>query len=225
MEALTLLILNNRAKGNNMKLTKLFLLLPAFGMIACTNNPLPSIEEDKTIVTKEEFNATFQNLKLFKEDNVTLKTTVELGNRKEKMIVESENGVTAYYGQGAEETDKRYIEFMDDHFNDIGYEDGSWYSTSHPLSEATEFFFKNLVFVPFSFEDVSRNEETKSYVTDKAIIEIGGEVYPFEKVDIAFNESKPVSISFLLTYGSDPSAKATFTQAFTYGDAHVVNPK
>ena len=208
-----------------MKLTKLFLLIPAFMMIGCKGNtPTPS-EEDKSIITEAEFTAIFQDLRLFREENVVMRSEIEFDGETFALTAEAENGVTKYYDEPYEENRERYIEFDDDVFTVIRYEDGNWYAKDNPMEEVNDYFFDKLAFIPFEFKDFTRDEDAKAYVAEEVIIDFDGDTNHFQDVKITFNEAKPVLVSMTFWYDDDPNQVANFTQTFTYGNAHVVNPK
>ena len=191
-----------------MKLTKLFLLIPAFMMIGCKGNtPTPS-EEDKSIITEAEFTAIFQDLRLFHEENVVMRSEIEFDDETFALTAEAENGVTKFYDEPYEENRERYIEFVDDEFMVIRYEDGNWYAKDYPMEEVNEYFFDKLAFIPFEFKDLTRDEDAKAYVAEEVIIDFDGDTSHFQDVKITFNEAKPVSVSMTFWYDDDPSQVA-----------------
>ena len=204
-----------------MKLTKLFLLIPAFMMIGCKGNtPTPS-EEDKSIITEAEFNAIFQDLKLFKEDNVILKNEM-VG--QEIIYAESDKGITKVYPDRAEENDERYIQITDECFYVTRYKGDEWTTSEYELEELQGYFMDKVAFVPFVFKDFTRDDETKSYKANSVALELDGDIYDFKDLEFIFNEGKPVSATFTYIYEDDPSETLSFIQTYTYGGAHVVLP-
>ena len=207
-----------------MKLTKLLLLVPAFAMIACSKNaPVqPSSEEDKSQITEAEFTAIFQDLRLFHEENVFFRAEI-VG--KGAMITEAENGVTKFYDEPYVENTEKYIEFEKDYFSVIEYDEGYWYASQYDADEASSYYFDNTAFIPFSFKDFARDEATKSYKAETAIVEDDGHEYTFNNVEIKFENAKPTSITFTYLYNGNPEDTIDFVETFVYGSAHVVNPK
>ena len=206
-----------------MKLSKLFLILPVFAMVACANNPVQPSEEDKSTITEEEFTAIFQDLKLFKEDNVIFSANFIEENFY--MYVEAEDGVCKVYQDDTEKNEEEYVEFFGKEFDVIEYEDGTWCATSYPLSFASAYFFDRSAFIPFEFKEFKRDETNKSYVAKETRLIVETDDITCENVEIKFNEGKPTLITFSFYNTDKPENAGTFTQTFTYGNAHVVNPK
>ena len=211
-----------------MKLTKLFLLLPAFAMVACSNNQVSSEAKDDSLITEEEFNAIFQDLKLFKEDNVIMTNEISFYHDDEKNIgiVQAENGKVSFRSSRDDEKGTGYVEFVnDEYFNYYSYSDEEWEIQSIEMSRVTEFFFNYAGFIPFAFKDVKRDEENKTYVIDEAVIG-GDESEGFIVSDgvFTFKDGKPTSLSFEYRFRLEDDPYGAMNATFEYGKAHVVLP-
>ena len=186
-----------------MKLSRLFLLIPAFMMMGCKNHNFqpsgnPSSQEESsepeksTVVTEEEFNAIFQKQKLFLEDNVVVKTVFSTGERD--FFVEAENCSVKYYKSGDTDEDMTYLDFdIPKDFAVIKCEDGTWYAKEyHQMSEFKEFLFDRACFVPFLFSDFIYNENHKAYGAQQIYMEVGENKVYFKNIEIKFEDKKPI---------------------------------
>ena len=215
-----------------MKLTKLFLLLPAFAMVACANNPVNSSEaKDDSLITEEEFDAIFQDLKLFKEDNVIMTNEISFYHNDDEPeknigIVQAENGKVSFRSSRDAEKSTGYVDFVnDEYFDYYSYEDGEWEIRSVDMSKVTEFFFNYAGFVPFAFKDVKRDEENKTYVIDEADIgDYEAERFIVSDGVFTFKDGKPISLSFEYRFNVEDDPYGAMTATFEYGKAHVVIP-
>lgn len=219
-----------------MKLSRLFLLIPAFMMMGCKNHNFqpsgnPSSQEESsepeknTVVTEEEFNAIFQQQKLFLEDNVVVKTVFSTGERD--FFVEAENCDVKYYKTGDADEDVTYLDFdLPKDFAVIKCEDGTWYAKEyHQMSEFKEFLFDRACFVPFLFSDFIYNENHQAYGAQQIYMEVGENKVYFKNIEIKFEDKKPTSITCSYYPKEHPENEEGMEQTYTYGNAHVDNPK
>lgn len=217
-----------------MKLSRLFLLIPAFMMMGCKNhnfqpsgNPSEdsSEKEDTSFITEEEFNAIFQQQKLFLEDNVVVKTVFSTGERD--FFIEAENCDVKYYKSGDTDEDMTYLDFdIPKDFAVITCVDGVWYAKEyHQMSELKEFLFDKACFVPFLFKDFTRNDDRKSYGSSEIYMEVGEHQVYFKNIEIKFEDKKPTLITCSYYPKDHPENEESMEQTYTYGNAHVDNPK
>ena len=220
-----------------MKLSRLFLLIPAFMMMGCKNHNFqpsgnPSSQEESsepeknTVVTEEEFNAIFQQQKLFLEDNVVVKTVFSNGERD--FFVEAENCEAKYYKSGDTDLDMTYLDFevTKDYFSVVQYKDGYWYQTDNlQMSELKEYLFDKACFVPFLFSDFIYNENHQAYGAQQIYMEVGDHKVYFKNIEIKFEDKKPTSITCSYYPKEHPENEESMEQTYTYGNAHVDNPK
>lgn len=219
-----------------MKPSRLFLLIPAFMMMGCKNHNFqpsgnPSSQEQSsepeksTVVTEEEFNAIFQQQKLFLEDNVVVKTVFSTGERD--FFVEAENCDVKYYKTGDADEDVTYLDFdIPKDFTVIKCENGTWYAKEyHQMSELKEFLFDRACFVPFLFSDFIYNENHQAYGAQQIYMEVGENKVYFKNIEIKFEDKKPTSITCSYYPKEHPENEESMEQTYTYGNAHVDNPK
>ena len=206
-----------------MKLSKLFLILPVFAMVACANNPVQPSEEDRSLITKEQFDAAFQEGKLFKEDDVVFKAHFE---GEGTVILEAEDGVAKIYGEGDKEEDYIYFYFEEGKgFDIVKYDGMGWYATHYSEDRLQEKLVDYAAFLPFEYKDIKRDDEKKAYVMTDTRMTVGEEDLTIEEAIFKFEDGKPVSVDFDFYFTNKPSDGGTFHQTYTYGNAHVIPPK
>ena len=210
-----------------MKLAKLFLLLPAFAMVACSSDKPSSQPVDPTVISEAEFTAIFQDLKLFKEDNFSLKT--EVTTRDYVAWTKVDAGKVKIYEQEDVEDpeDALYIEFLENNEIDrIRYEDGAWQRNDITPDKAKEYLFQNSAFLPFEYKDLVRDEENKQYTI--SLVEMDNyddETLYISDVTLAFNNNKPTKITFDFSFDEQGQDKNSMELTFTYGGVTVVIPE
>ena len=210
-----------------MKLAKLLLLVPAFAMVACSGDKPTSEPVDSTVISEAEFTAIFQDLKLFKEDNFTLKT--EVTTRGYVAWTEVDTGKVKMY-EADEEPDPRdafYMEFLENGDIDrIRYEDDAWQRNDITTDKAKEYLFENSAFLPFEYKDLVRDEENKQYTI--SLVEMDNfddDTIYISDVTLAFNNNKPTKITFDFTFDEQGHDKNSMELTFTYGGVTVVIPE
>ena len=207
-----------------MKLSKIFLLIPAFMMIGCKGN---AAKVDPNKVDEDTFNGIFQHQKLFKEENVKV-TNKAMLDEVAYMYGEAADGkLKLSSSYETEPEDATYIEFLE---NDEGYiysYKGEWIKRSFEEAAYTveELLVEDLAFVPFDYSGFEYKEDTKAYVGDQISLDIDGDPIIFTNVEIRFNENKLIALDFDFYFSEKPSENGSMRFTFEYGDVSVTLPE
>ena len=207
-----------------MKLNKLLLLIPALVLAGCKGNLTP--EEEVNPVSKDEFDAIFHDLSLFKNDNLnivgylddelTLLTDVDDGNIKIEDIHEEDS----------------YIEIVSNGFY-VYEKKSSWekFFVSNDDEDETlgGFLIEKILFLNFEYGTLTFNKETQQYEAKEINIslgkEFGNDKLLCQDVAIAFEDKKPSRISFSFYTTDDEPELRTYRAVYTYGGAVVTLPE
>ena len=217
-----------------MKLAKLFLLVPAFAMLACSGKGGSSSQpkpEPKGIVTEEVFDKQLNGCEfLLAEGSMTFDGSMTPANGvAQTAYIELEDG--RYHTQ-VDRNHEIYFEITDHDEEDDTYtlhefyiDDGEWVEDTETGVALGEIARMSLQFPPFEydFKDFTFNEELDAYTADEIDVEFEEDDYAMTNVVVKFVNGQWMKLAFEM-------ADEGVTYAFNYevtkvGQTHVTFPK